>query len=173
MFLSWYDGYVFIEKYSRDIVADNSLLDRLRFFKICLCVGVDFFVFQKGVFVEPFVLSMLFVRELERGIGYFDVMGQYYVVRAGLLLLCEVIGVPVLEDADEVGFFVGEVDAEFVFGNSFEGEWDRFVFENSATGHEPKVLCGGVFSQAEENLVLGVFGDEVDGYEGCLFNDFD
>jgi hypothetical protein len=51
-------------------------------------------------------------------------VGQYDVVGAGLLFLGEVVGVPVLEDADEVSFFIGEVDAELIFGDAFEGVRD-------------------------------------------------
>lgn len=85
---------------------------------------MDFFVFQKGVFVEPFTLSVLVFRELDGGVGYFDVVGQHDIVGAGLLFLGEVVGVPVLEDTDEPGLFVGEVNCELVFGDAFEGLGD-------------------------------------------------
>ena len=64
---------------------------------------------------------MLVVRGIERGIGYFYVVGQHDVVGAGFLFLGEVVGVPVLEDAEKLGFFTGEVDAEFIFGDAVEG----------------------------------------------------
>jgi hypothetical protein len=122
--LSWHNSYAFIEWFNCDILADNSLWDKLRFFKISLCVGVDFFVFEQGAFVEPFILGVLAVWAFERCISYFDVVGQYDVVGAGFLFLGEVIGVPVLENAEEVGLFVGEVDCEFIFGDAFEGAGD-------------------------------------------------
>lgn len=122
--LPWHNSYTFVEWFGRDILADNSLWGKLRFFKISFRVGVDFFVFQKGAFVEPFILFVLVVRGVEQGIGYFNMVGQYDVVGAGFLFLGEVIGVPVLEDADEVSFFVGEVNCEFVFGDAVEGAGD-------------------------------------------------
>ncbi len=73
-------------------------------------------------------MSVLVIWEFERGISYFDVVGQYYVVRAGLLFLGEVIGIPVLENAEEVSFFAGEDNCEFVFGDALEGVVDWFVF---------------------------------------------
>ena len=88
---------------------------------------------------------MLVIWAFKRGISYFDVVGQYYVVSAPLLLLGEIVRIPVLEYAAKGGLVVGEVDFQFVFDDAFKCSLDRLVFQDSASGYEPKILCRGVF----------------------------
>src|ERR1043166_4146324 len=125
--------------------------------KIVFSVPVNFFIFEERLFRKPSIITMLCQRQVSQSRKAFYFISEHNVVSPKARLVGKIALVKMLVHAHETRRFDRERNAQLVYRNPPESGAYPFIFPDSASGDEPSILRGTVFSKTPHTLFFLIY----------------